>query len=146
MSFDLEAFLPYRLNRAAEVVALSFAREYEARYGLSRPEWRTLAALGSVGRMTATDVGAHARMHKTKVSRAVAALEERRWLRRADDTNDRRVAHIVLTPAGERAYREMIALARTYEQTLLRRLGKPALERLEAGLSAIEASLLADEA
>lgn len=58
--FELENFLPYRLNRAAEFVALRFAAQYKARYQLTRPEWRTLAALGSSRRsMTATEIGAH---------------------------------------------------------------------------------------
>ena len=47
--FDLEQFLPFRLNRAAEFVALRFAAAYKAEYGLTRPEWRTLAALGAAG-------------------------------------------------------------------------------------------------
>lgn len=71
--FDLESFLPYRLNRAAELISLSFAREYKQRYRLTRPEWRALAALGNVGRMTATEIGTHSNMHKTKVTAPCAA-------------------------------------------------------------------------
>ncbi len=101
--FDLEQFLPFRLNRAAEFIALRFAAAYKAEYGLTRPEWRTLAALGSSGRMTATEVGVHSTMHKTKVSRAVFALEERRWLKRTQDEDDRRVEHLELTAAGQQS-------------------------------------------
>lgn len=96
--FELENFLPYRLNRAAEFVALRFAAQYKARYQLTRPEWRTLAALGSSRRsMTATEIGAHSTMHKTKVSRAVFSLEQRRWLKREEDGRDRRFEHLALT-------------------------------------------------
>ena len=73
----LESFLPYRLNRLADAVSREFSRIYRDRYGLTRPEWRLLATLGQYGTMTATAVGAHSAMHKTKVSRAVAALEKR---------------------------------------------------------------------
>ena len=118
--FELNAFLPYRLNRAAEFVALRFAAQYKARYQLTRPEWRTLAALGSTSRpMTATEVGAHSAMHKTKVSRAVAALEQRRWLTRTPDEADRRTEGLRLTGAGLAAYREMVPLARAFEARLL---------------------------
>ena len=140
MDFRLETFLPYRLNQAAELVSQRFAAQYRSRYRMTRPEWRALAALGSYGRMTATQIGANSSMHKTKVSRAVRALEEKRWLKRSEDEGDRRVEHLELTPAGRRIYGEMIALARAYEQEMARLLGD-GLEQLEAGLAAVEANL-----
>ncbi|PWK76952.1 MarR family transcriptional regulator [Aminobacter sp. AP02] len=141
--FDLESFLPYRLNRAAELISLSFAREYKQRYQITRPEWRTLAALGSVGRMTATQVGVHSNMHKTKVSRAVHALEQRRWLKRAEDDADRRIEHLELSVLGQKAYREIAALARAYQESLEQTLGQGAIGRIEAGLADVEQALLA---
>jgi DNA-binding MarR family transcriptional regulator len=146
MEFRLETFLPYRLNQAAERVSQSFAAQYRARYRMTRPEWRALAALGFYGRMTATEIGANSSMHKTKVSRAVRALEEKRWLKRSEDTADRRIEHLELTPAGKRIYGEMIALAGDYEAELARLLGASGLKQLEAGLVAIEARLPAEPA
>ena len=139
--FDLEQFLPFRLNRAAEFVALRFAASYRAQYGLTRPEWRTLAALGSCGRMTATEIGVHSTMHKTKVSRAVFALEERRWLKRSRDGEDRRVEHLELTPAGAAAYGELTSLARAYGAELAELLGQEGIQALAAGLSAVEKAI-----
>ncbi len=99
--FELDGFIPYRLNRASELVSLSFARQYKQEFDLTRPEWRTLAALGSVGVMTAKDIGAHSHMHKTKVSRAVQALEQRHWLKRVPSDTDRRFEQIELTAHGQ---------------------------------------------
>ena len=141
MDFKLETFLPYRLNQAAERVSQRFAAQYRTRYGMTRPEWRALAALGAYGRMTATEIGVNSSMHKTKVSRAVKALEEKRWLKRREDMSDRRIEHLELTPAGKRIHGEMIALARVYEQELARLLGEDGLKQLEAGLAAVETSL-----
>jgi DNA-binding MarR family transcriptional regulator len=140
--FDLGTFLPYRLNRAAEMVSLRFAAQYKARYGMTRPEWRTLAALGAYGRMTATAIGANSAMHKTKVSRAVKALEDRRWLKRMEDGNDRRAEHLELTVPGQRIYREMVEMARAYEDELAKLLGSDGLRQLESGLGAIEKGML----
>ncbi|MEX2081804.1 MAG: MarR family transcriptional regulator, partial [Dehalococcoidia bacterium] len=53
----LERFLPYRLNRAAEAVSQRFAAVYRSRYGLTRPEWRTLATVGQMEPTTATAIG-----------------------------------------------------------------------------------------
>ncbi|MET3792459.1 MarR family winged helix-turn-helix transcriptional regulator [Aquamicrobium terrae] len=140
--FDLESFLPYRLNRVTEAVSQSFAREYRQRFQMTRPEWRALAALGSVGCMAATEIGAHSSMHKTKVSRAVRALEVRRWLKRRPNEADRRVEHLELTPQGYKAYREVADLARAYQANLDRLLGAGAIERIEAGLSEVERALV----
>ncbi|MFH1342921.1 MAG: MarR family transcriptional regulator [Pseudomonadota bacterium] len=137
----LENFLPYRLARAAEIVSRQFATLYRERHGLTRPEWRTLATVGQFNRITATEIGAHSSMHKTKVSRAIRALEMRKWITRQPDQTDRRVEHIELTREGRQRYRDLVALARTYEARLSGQLGEAGAARLEAGISAIETRL-----
>lgn len=123
----LEAFLPYRLNRLAEDVSRNFSKIYRDRFGITRPEWRLLATLGQYGTMTATEVGQHSAMHKTKVSRAVTALQQRHWLTRTPDEADRRIEHLHLTSAGLVACREMVPLAQAFEAKLLAAL--PAADR-----------------
>ncbi|MBA3446952.1 MAG: MarR family transcriptional regulator [Pseudaminobacter sp.] len=138
----LENFLPYRLNRVAETVSREFSKIYRDRYGLTRPEWRTLATLGQFGRLTATAIGAHSAMHKTKVSRAVAELEKRLWLTRISDLADRRVEHLTLTKAGEKTYREMVPLARAFEAVMLKRLSEDQRRAISTGLDALEERLI----
>ena len=139
--FELENFLPYRLNRAAEAIALNFSRIYRSRYDMTRPEWRTLVTLGAVGRMTATAIGAHSSMHKTKVSRAIRALEERRWVKRTADADDRRVEHIELTRLGRKAYEDLAHHARIYEGEITVILGRKGLKSLEDGLGSVESAI-----
>ncbi|MBO6727931.1 MAG: MarR family transcriptional regulator [Rhizobiaceae bacterium] len=137
-TLDLEMFLPYRLNRLAEVVSREFARVYKERFGLTRPEWRLLATLGQYGTMTATDIGAHSSMHKTKVSRAVVSLEQRRWLIRETHQRDRRIENLTLTKAGRAAYLELVPIAREFENRLLAALAPEERRAASAGLSALE--------
>ena len=98
--FDLRHFLPYLLNQAAEVSSLEFQQVYKDRYGMLRSEWRVLFHLGIHGRMTASEIGQMAKMHKTKISRAVQRLAQRRFLTRRRDESDRRVEHLELTAQG----------------------------------------------
>lgn len=135
---SLEEFLPYRLNRLADAVSRDFARIYRERHGMTRPEWRLLATLGQYGSMTAKAVGEHSAMHKTKVSRAVAALEKRRWLSRRADEVDRRVEHLSLTRPGQAVYRELVPLAKGFEAGLLERMSAREAELVLAGLAALE--------
>ncbi|MCC0044283.1 MAG: MarR family transcriptional regulator [Brucellaceae bacterium] len=137
-ALDLETFLPYRLNRLAEAVGREFSRVYKERFGLTRPEWRLLATLGQFGTMTATDIGAHTAMHKTKVSRAVVSLEERRWLTRETHRRDRRIENLSLTKAGRSAYLELVPIARAFEDRLMQALAPADQRAAAAGLAALE--------
>ncbi|WP_304620832.1 MarR family winged helix-turn-helix transcriptional regulator [Paracoccus sediminilitoris] len=120
--FRLQDFLPYLLNHTAEDVGQGFARIYKDRYGMLRTEWRVLAHLGQFGPMDATRIGSMARVHKTKISRAVAALTDKRFVTRDTDQGDRRRAVLCLTRAGQAAYADLAAIARDHDRALAARL------------------------
>ncbi|RVB64070.1 MarR family transcriptional regulator, partial [Mesorhizobium sp. M7A.F.Ca.CA.004.06.1.1] len=101
-----------------------------------------LSGLGQHGTMTASAIGEQSAMHKTKVSRAVAELERRRWLTRKPDEKDRRIEHLTLTGTGLAAYREMVALAKAFERDLLARLSAEERTAITSGLAALETSLV----
>lgn len=134
----LEAFLPYRLNKLAAAVSRDLSRVYRERYGLTIPEWRVLATLAQFGTATATAIGRHSAMHKTKVSRAVQSLADRRWLARKADTDDRRVEHLSLTASGRTAYGRLAPEMLDFEQELLARLRPDQRTALMQGLDALE--------
>ena len=114
--FDLQSFLPYLLNQAAEESSLAFQQVYKDRYGMLRTEWRVLFHLGIYGSMTAKDIGARSKMHKTKISRAVAQLETRRFLMRKEHQSDRRLEELSLTSGGRSAYEDLRKVAMAYDQ------------------------------
>lgn len=117
-TFDLQLFLPYLLNQAAETASYGFVQIYKDRYGMLRTEWRVLFHLGSYGSMTAKDIGARARVHKTKISRAVVALEKRRFLKRTRLESDRRTEALELTDLGQKAYEDLRQEARRFDRKL----------------------------
>src|SRR5215475_11617176 len=75
----LEEFLPHRLNVLSSLVSQALTRVY-GRHGIGIPESRVLVTLGQNGVMTGKAVGSQTHMHKTKVSRAVAQLEQQKFL------------------------------------------------------------------
>jgi DNA-binding MarR family transcriptional regulator len=103
----LEKFLPYQLNVVASLVSLALSRVYARRYGIGVPEWRVLVTLGQYGVMTGKAIGAHTHMHKTKVSRAVALMEQRKLLVRRANRADMRESFLSLTAAGRTMYEEV---------------------------------------
>ena len=115
-AFDLKDFLPYLLNQAAEVTGREFQTYYRHRYGMLRTEWRVVFHLGRYGDMTATEICARSMTHKTKVSRAVKALEKKRFVRRTVVAADKRNETLSLTPGGRAAFRDLFSAARAYHK------------------------------
>ena len=144
---ELERFLPYRLNVVAESVSRALSRLYAERYGIGVPEWRVIATLGEYERMTAKEVGAHSRMHKTKVSRAVAALEAKSLIEREPNEDDLREAFLALTGRGLRVYQDLASRALAFERALDKSLGNGERAHLDAILRRLEerAPELADD-
>ena len=117
--FDLLHFVPYLLNQAAERTSREFEALYKAKYKLLRTEWRVLFHLGSYGELTASDICARARLHKTKVSRAVHALHVKRYITRTTLPDDRRQEMLALTRAGAATFQDLAAEAERFNAALI---------------------------
>ncbi len=135
--FDVRSFLPYLLNQAAEASSLEFQKVYKDRYGMLRNEWRVLFHLGIYTRMTASEIGERAQMHKTKISRAVQRLAERRYLVRQRDDGDRRVEHLELTAMGRKVYDDLRRIAQEYDAALVEGMSAGEVAHLKAQLAAL---------
>ncbi|WP_220749691.1 MULTISPECIES: MarR family winged helix-turn-helix transcriptional regulator [Jannaschia] len=118
---DLRAFTPYLLAMAAETTSLGFQSTYKAQHGMLRTEWRVLFHLGQYGPLTAKTICDRARLHKTKVSRAVAALEAKRFLTRSEDPQDRRSDVLELTASGQKVFRALTEEAARFDAALMER-------------------------
>lgn len=136
LSLELAAFIPYRLNRLAVGVSDHLSGMYRQRFGLDVPEWRVMATVGCEHGCTAQHIAESTRMHKTRVSRAIAHLEARELIERASSATDRREREVRLTRAGRRMYAELVPLVLERERELLSCLTK---EQLRGFLTAIEA-------
>jgi DNA-binding MarR family transcriptional regulator len=143
----LEQFLPYRLNVVASLVSQALSRIYADRYGIGVPEWRVLVTLGQYGMVTGKAIGSHSHMHKTKVSRAVALLEERKLIMRRANRADLREAFLALTPAGRAMYDDLAPIALDFANRLAEAVDttdRPAFERAIDRLTERAARLAAE--
>ncbi len=135
MNLELSNFLPYLLNQTAELVSRDFQPHYKDRYGMLRTEWRVLFHLGRQGEMTAKQICEQAAIHKTKISRAVRALEMKRYLERKTIEADRRSETLKLTKSGRAAFDDLSRAAVQYDQSLAKSMSETDLEALKAMLS-----------
>ncbi len=135
-TFDLNAFLPYRLNTAASRVSRAFAERYREEFGISIPEWRVLAHLHQSGDVSVRDIEARVDMEKSKVSRAASRLEEAGFITKQVNDADRRLLQLRLTDTGRELVARVLPVARQYQAEILERLG-PLAEGLDAALSVL---------
>jgi DNA-binding MarR family transcriptional regulator len=134
----LKGYLPYRLNYLAEMTSDATRPIYRKRHGLTRPEWRVLVNLAEAGRLTATELCARVPMHKTKVSRALSALEARGWVVRASDPRDRRISHATLTARGRQAFDRVRPEMEAATEALLAPLSAEERRLVDQGLAVLE--------
>ena len=155
-TFDLREFTPYLLNLAAEQSSLDFQPFYKNRYGMLRTEWRVLFHLGRYGPQTARDVCARARLHKTKVSRAVAAHRAQRNKNRKKEPADPRPKTQKQTQPGQKTNSAVAALGakrfldrkenpedRRQETLSLTRQGQSAFRELTQAARSFDEALMA---
>jgi len=138
MDLRLDDFLPHRLDVLAEILNQAMSDLVQRRFGLALPEWRVLVTLGQHQGITAKEIGTAARMHKTKVSRAVAGLEEKGYLARQLNRADLREAFLSLTPRGRKVYLQITPVALRFARQLNQALDAgevPALDSLISRLT-----------
>jgi len=111
----LTQFTPFRLNRLAQGVSDHLAGVYKQKFGLEIPEWRVIATVGPMWSCTAQHIADTTRMHKTRVSRAIANLVKRELIERTSNADDRREMELRLSKAGRAMYTELVPLALEHE-------------------------------
>lgn len=125
-SFELDRFLPYQLAVIAERVSREFSSDYRDRFGLSRADWRVIVHIWAAGPVSVREVHARVDMDKSKVSRAASRLESAGLVKKAQNTDDRRLLKLTLTARGRTMMDALLPLAGDYEARLLARLGDDA--------------------
>ena len=141
LGLELADFVPYRLNRLAVGVSKHLSDIYRERFGLDIPEWRVMATVGPAAWLHRPAHRGSTRMHKTRVSRAIAHLEERDLMERASSVADRREREVRLTKAGGACMPEARPVVLERERQLLACLTKEQLRGFLIGMEALESFL-----
>ena len=137
-ALHLTQFIPFRLNRLAQGVSDHLAEVYKHKFGLEIPEWRVIATVGPMWSCTAQHIADTTRMHKTRVSRAIANLVKRDLIERTSNADDRREMELRLTKSGRAMYTELVPLALERERALLASLNEEELRSFNEALDRLE--------
>jgi len=79
-SVQLNQFVPHRMVHLASNISLALSKIYKQKFDITIPEWRVLAQLAEQQKLYSKDIGEITSMDKSKVSRAVKALETKDYL------------------------------------------------------------------
>jgi DNA-binding MarR family transcriptional regulator len=138
-ALELDRFLPYLVNVLASRLSRELAAVYEARFGVSIPEWRLIAHLSQNRNISVREIHERVDMDKAKISRAAARLEALGFVEKEINEGDRRLVALRLTRKGRNLFAEIEPLALAYERASLAALSQAE----QAALRVTVAKLLA---
>lgn len=119
----ISKYLPYRLAVVSRKLSLALEKTYGEKYGLSRPEWRTLALLQEKQVSTGAELAAMSGMDPVAIHRAIKGLEQKQLIKREALEGDARAKSVSLTSQGQKVFREIAPHALVLEKKLLDLLG-----------------------
>ena len=109
----------YRLHELTTLSERFIGMRYRRKFGLRMMEVGILIMVGGSGPLSFKTTYTRANLEKSNASRLATQLLEKGLLEKRDDPSDQRSFYLVLTPAGEKLYRELYAdaLARNEQWT-----------------------------
>jgi DNA-binding MarR family transcriptional regulator len=122
--YVLENLVTYRLTRIADMLVRAASKIYWAQHGVTLTELRLLAALGRHDTLAVNEASRLTGIDKGWVSRSVAALVNRKLVRRLRHPSDSRMVLLSLTPQGKTKVQQMVPLAVARNERFLARLSK----------------------
>jgi DNA-binding MarR family transcriptional regulator len=127
---SLERYFTYRLNTLSRLNDVASQDLYLSEGGLSLPETRCLAAVGSFPELTVNQLSFEANLDKGQASRAAQSLCERGLLTKTLSTEDRRSVRLALTPEGRVLWKKVMALIDQRNRVMLECLTKEQQQQL----------------
>ncbi|MEM8498865.1 MAG: MarR family transcriptional regulator [Pseudomonadota bacterium] len=137
----LNQFTPYRLVNLAKRVSDACNEDFGAPNGVSVAQWRVLARLGEHDELSSRGLPDSTFMDKSRLSRAIASLEDKELIHTRTDPNDNRAKIIGLSASGRALYQKMVPDALRWEAEFLSTLSVPELRDLLMSLSKLERKL-----
>jgi len=140
-TLDLTKFLPYLVNVLASGVSNRLAAAYQARFGITIPEWRVIAHLAQYEKVSVREIFLRVDMDKSKVSRAAARLETAGLVENRVSGADRRLVELSLTRKGRKLFETIAPLALEYEREFLAVLSEAEQQQFAAFVGRLIAGL-----
>lgn len=144
-AYRIRGAVPYLMNRVVHRMNDELhARLREQR--LSFQHWRVLALLADAGPSTIAELAEYAVIPHSTLSRVLDRMQDNGLLKRTGSREDRRVARIVLTPAGRRRYLGALEATRAVNEHAFAGIGRAEMATLGRLLGRVSLNLAGAQA
>ena len=103
----------------ANRISDGFSQSYQKKFGISVPEWRVVAHLSQVEKISIREIYQKVEMDKSKASRAAARLEKAGYVKKKVNPADRRLVELSLTPKGRAMIDEIGPMGAAFQSQVL---------------------------
>ncbi|WP_417719826.1 MarR family winged helix-turn-helix transcriptional regulator [Salipiger sp.] len=119
---DIRYLFSYNLQRLAGLSSRIALLGLKPDFELNTHDWRAMAVLDFLGIAPLHTLAKRAGVQKSQMSRTVSALEERGFIGREANPDDKRSINLRLTDAGQTLVREVLAASRERNRRMLAEL------------------------
>jgi len=142
--FTGEVCIGYLISRAYAANRIQLEAQFEGE-DISFTQWRVLMCLRDGFANTCADLSRELSHDKGSMTRLVDQLENRGFIRRQRDREDRRIVFVTLTPAGRAAVDRLIPKLVDYYNRLLANFSPQDVTLLTQLLNRLRAALQVDD-
>jgi DNA-binding MarR family transcriptional regulator len=135
---SLDDLFLYRLTRLFSTGGAPVIRLCEGRHGITRREWRLIAALALHGPMQSSELALRIHLERGRTSKGVMDLAEKKLVSRTVRPNDRRLVDVALTEAGRAVYDALFPEVAGVNRELLSALSAQEVGQLDALLGRLQ--------
>jgi DNA-binding MarR family transcriptional regulator len=146
MNTPAEQSDPAALIESTVFQLLTAGAEYWARVDLTMPQLKVLLLLGQHGSAPVSWLAARMAVSPPNITGILDRLEQRGWVERTSDSQDRRVVRILLTDGGTKLLHELAGAGVSHLRECIGSLGDRPAESLRHGLSAFLESMAEQDA
>ncbi len=139
----LGKFVPYLIYRITSQLNQALRKSLK-RSGINLARWRVLAVLKDNGRMNISQIVARTLIEQPTVSRIVDQLEREGLAFREICDEDSRFVQVMLTEAGEQAFKEIYPTATKHQEQGLKGFTRPEIKTLIGFLERIQNNISTD--
>ncbi|MCB1970449.1 MAG: MarR family transcriptional regulator [Geminicoccaceae bacterium] len=121
---DIRYLFSYNLQRLAGLSTRIALLEIKPSFGINIHDWRAMAVLDFLDVAPLHTLAKRAGVQKSQMSRTVSALEERGFIAREINPDDKRSVHLRLSPKGLRLVRDVLKASRERNRHMLSQLSE----------------------
>ena len=132
----VSSYLLYLLAASSEAASAQFHAIVRGN-GLRVPEWRVIACLYDQDGLMTTKLAEYALIEQSRLTRILDQMDQKDWVERRIDPEDRRRVRVYLTEMGTGLAKTLVAEAKTHEAKLLSKLKDTDAARLKPALQAL---------